>query len=801
MNKKTKFKNQIVSILSVAALAVSTTGVLSNAEAEDLSIIGTIKAVGAENSPVDVVVVQKDNGYIAYEGKAENGEICVPKILDGEYTVMIGKTYFASKSYDVTVGAETVEINDEISRYGDLNSDGKITTVDVGIVNANAKGVSSLEEYKFKLGDVNLDDKITTVDVGMVNAHAKGIKNLSTIDPNEILPTEPTEEPTDEPTSEPTSDETSKPTEEPTTEPTTAKPGTVPTQRPNVGIIKLESVKKNNTTATIDYENAKNGYGAKIWIGEAYGNGNNPAGSGQVPVPVKVEGFDVLTAKNEKIDDTSFGLTGLRPNKTYYYVIQPFARYYAAYCSYCHEEIDYGATVCQNCGLDIYEKWEDEFGSGVTAWIENGVTKYSDLRIVVSWGTRYYDMFTTTDNGTIKIEKTMKEKYQAITDEALPKLKLWKSKYPTSDAELSKTVTVNGEEISYYPQTPFAPSEDSVYYDDYRNTLDEYISQYDERDSVTFSNNVASGSIVWSDEEAALKPLSELQITFQPRTYCSSWIVDCFNDDGTLKTYLDAYADPIGYNGNRHGSPWTGMVDFVGDVGYIGKTWINENITSDMTTQQKIEKINEYTIELMNQPENDNYHYLGDLPVLPFKPGPCCRDHRLYGISADGTYSAENLCSSVFTHESIGTDAYSYDLIFRSLCYAANVKIYNSGIGTFFIIENGERYYTCPLLNAHYQLSLFGVNDINQFTNVAGADIDYLNDAIDTLNEYYRPIWVAIDAKHDENSSNRNSYRINGYNFNYNGETIAKIDMYGITGCVVTVIDSNTECMECYLGC
>ena len=224
MNKKTKFKNQIVSILSVAALAVSTTGVLSNAEAEDVSITGTIKAVGAENSPVDVVVVQKDNGYIAYEGKAENGEICVPKISDGEYTVMIGKTYFASKSYDVTVGAETVEINDEISRYGDLNSDGKITTVDVGIVNANAKGVSSLEEYKFKIGDVNLDDKITTVDVGMVNAHAKGIKNLSTIDPNEILPTEPTEEPTDEPTSEPTSDETSEPTEEPTTEPTT-EPG------------------------------------------------------------------------------------------------------------------------------------------------------------------------------------------------------------------------------------------------------------------------------------------------------------------------------------------------------------------------------------------------------------------------------------------------------------------------------------------------------------------------------------------------------------------------------------------------
>lgn len=778
MNKKTKFKNQIVSILSVAALAVSTTGVLSNAEAEDVSITGTIKAVGAENSPVDVVVVQKDNGYIAYEGKAENGEICVPKISDGEYTVMIGKTYFASKSYDVTVGAETVEINDEISRYGDLNSDGKITTVDVGIVNANAKGVSSLnvDEYKFKLGDVNLDDKITTVDVGMVNAHAKGIKNLSTIDPNEILPTEPTEEPTDEPTSEPTSDETSEPTEEPTTEPTTAKPGTVPTQRPNVGIIKLESVKKNNTTATIDYENAKNGYGAKIWIGEAYGNGNNPAGSGKVPVPVKVQGFDVLTAKNEKIDDTSFSLTGLRPNKTYYYVIQPFARYYAAYCSNCEKELDYGATACQYCGLDIFEKceWRDH----PTAWIENGVTKYSDLRIVVSWGTRYYDMFTTTDNGTIKIEKTMKEKYQAITDEALPKLKLWKSKYPKTESELFKKVTIDGEEIDYYPGIPFDLSD--------KNSIEKYINKYENRDSIAFSNNVASGSVSWKDEEAALLSVSDLQ-----GIYSNQQLGDCFNDDGTLKTYLDAYTDPIAYTGDIMVNGGSRLqCDFVGDVGAIGKKWINQNITSDMTTQQKIEKINEYTIELMNQPENDNYYGDKDFTQLPFVPGSYSRWH-LYCWSGGGIDGASFLCGEVFTHEVFGAESYSYDLIFRSLCYAANIDIYHSGAETFFIIENGERYYTCPLLNAHYKLGLFGVSDINQFTNVAGADIDRLNDAIDLLNEHYKPLWVARDGE----------YLSEKVLFNSNWETIAKIDMYGITGCVVDIIDSNTECVECYLGC
>lgn len=61
---------------------------------------------------------------------------------------------------------------------GDVNGDGKVTTVDVGLANSHAKNVKSLTGDRFLRGDVNGDGKITTLDVGMINSHAKGVKKL-----------------------------------------------------------------------------------------------------------------------------------------------------------------------------------------------------------------------------------------------------------------------------------------------------------------------------------------------------------------------------------------------------------------------------------------------------------------------------------------------------------------------------------------------------------------------------------------------------------------------------------------------
>ncbi len=59
---------------------------------------------------------------------------------------------------------------------GDVNLDGSITTADVGLANAQAKGTKELSDDAFKRADVNLDGKVTTADVGIINAYAKGVK-------------------------------------------------------------------------------------------------------------------------------------------------------------------------------------------------------------------------------------------------------------------------------------------------------------------------------------------------------------------------------------------------------------------------------------------------------------------------------------------------------------------------------------------------------------------------------------------------------------------------------------------------
>lgn len=61
----------------------------------------------------------------------------------------------------------------------DINGDGKITTADVGLVNAHVKGTKQLSGEALVKADVNKDGKISTADVGIINACAKGVKKYS----------------------------------------------------------------------------------------------------------------------------------------------------------------------------------------------------------------------------------------------------------------------------------------------------------------------------------------------------------------------------------------------------------------------------------------------------------------------------------------------------------------------------------------------------------------------------------------------------------------------------------------------
>ena len=91
----------------------------------------------------------------------------------GTYTLRVVKNNHVAREYTVVVGTDDVTQNAKIHLKGDINGDGRISVSDVGLANAHAKKVSSLEDYQFDCANVNGDARITISDVGLLNAHAK----------------------------------------------------------------------------------------------------------------------------------------------------------------------------------------------------------------------------------------------------------------------------------------------------------------------------------------------------------------------------------------------------------------------------------------------------------------------------------------------------------------------------------------------------------------------------------------------------------------------------------------------------
>ena len=89
------------------------------------------------------------------------------------------KNNHVTREYTVTVGAENVTQDVKIHLKGDINGDGRVTTIDFVRVNSHARGVTLLSGYELKCADVvGTDGKVTTADAIRINAHAKGTSLL-----------------------------------------------------------------------------------------------------------------------------------------------------------------------------------------------------------------------------------------------------------------------------------------------------------------------------------------------------------------------------------------------------------------------------------------------------------------------------------------------------------------------------------------------------------------------------------------------------------------------------------------------
>ena len=151
------------------------------AEGTGRHVSGTITTFLDDTDAVTVTLTREGDSSPSY-AKVVYGNSAAYKfdsVAEGTYIMTVSKKNHVTRTEKVVVGATTVTKNMKVHPKGDINGDGKITTLDYMKVNAYVKGTVTLTEYELKCADViGTDGKVTTADAMRINAHVKGTKPL-----------------------------------------------------------------------------------------------------------------------------------------------------------------------------------------------------------------------------------------------------------------------------------------------------------------------------------------------------------------------------------------------------------------------------------------------------------------------------------------------------------------------------------------------------------------------------------------------------------------------------------------------
>ena len=136
---------------------------------------GTVTSFGDANGDITLQLIEQGLTEPAYETVVKGNTVnySFASVAAGTYTLKVSKANHVTREYTVVVGTDEVTQDAKIHLKGDINGDGRVNVSDVGLANAHAKKVSSLEGYQFDCANVNGDARITISDVGLLNAHSK----------------------------------------------------------------------------------------------------------------------------------------------------------------------------------------------------------------------------------------------------------------------------------------------------------------------------------------------------------------------------------------------------------------------------------------------------------------------------------------------------------------------------------------------------------------------------------------------------------------------------------------------------
>ena len=159
---------------------------ISLPEPEGVTVSGTVTSYGSDD--VTIQLIADGQSEAAYEqivsagsqsGNAYTAAYSIPNVPAGTYTLKVMKQNHVTREYAITVGTEAVTQDVKIHLIGDINGDGKITTLDPLRANSHAKNIVLLTDYALQCADVvGNDGKVTTMDVMRINAHVRETAKL-----------------------------------------------------------------------------------------------------------------------------------------------------------------------------------------------------------------------------------------------------------------------------------------------------------------------------------------------------------------------------------------------------------------------------------------------------------------------------------------------------------------------------------------------------------------------------------------------------------------------------------------------
>lgn len=143
----------------------------------DLS--GSIKTWG-EAEPVTLTLTKEGEGQVGESVvlEPEAQQYVFSNLLPGTYTLTASKHNHVTRTYIIEVGNNPLKQNIELCLLGDVNGDGKITTLDAALVNACAQQMTELDEYAYACADATRDGIVSTFDAARINAHAQKATSL-----------------------------------------------------------------------------------------------------------------------------------------------------------------------------------------------------------------------------------------------------------------------------------------------------------------------------------------------------------------------------------------------------------------------------------------------------------------------------------------------------------------------------------------------------------------------------------------------------------------------------------------------